>query len=108
MIWFNVKEAMNQLNEFGEVYTLRDHMKREGIAQLLSSLLGRPYYKGKVRIAFVKKIDMNSQEDLTNLSIYSKKSGFKDQWEWIAHVKGNPQFLYLFHVERITEVIPQS
>jgi hypothetical protein len=108
MIWFNVEEAMNQLSEFGEVYTLRDHTKKEGIAMLLSSLCGKPYYKGKVRITFVKKIDMDSQEDLTNLTPYAKKSGFKNQWEWISHVKGNPKFLYLYHVFRIKEVIQQG
>lgn len=106
MIWFNIFEAMEYLNEKGEVYTLRDHTKEEGIAKLLSSLVGKPYYKGKVKITFVKKIDMDSQEDLTNLGQYSSKSGFKDQWEWLIHVKGNPKFLYLYHVERIIEVIP--
>lgn len=106
MIWFNILEAMDYLNEKGEVYTLRDHPKTNGIAMLLSSLVGKPYYKGKVKITFVKKIDMNSQQDLTDLTPYALKSGFSNQWDWIAHVKGNPKFLYLYHVERIVEVIP--
>ena len=114
IIWFNVPEAMNYLNQFGEVYTLRDHKKENGIAHLMTSLSGRPFYKGKVRIRFECELewidgdyivvrDSYSSLEATHkaLSKYAKKSGFINWHEWLAHIKGTPLTLYLYYVERI-------
>jgi hypothetical protein len=113
-----VEEAMNYLNKFGEVYTLRDHKKENGIANLMSSLAGRPYYKGRVRIKFECELEWisgdyivvrNSYSSLEAthkaLRKYAKKSGFINWHEWISHIKGTPKILYLYHVVRILEVI---
>jgi hypothetical protein len=111
IIWFNVEEVMNYLNEFGEVFTLRDHWKIEGIALLMSSLVGKPYYKGKVNITYICIIDRDLEASKKTLEKYVSKSGFKTWQDWIKKAEDlglNGRWLYLYHVERIPEIIEES
>lgn len=116
IIWFNVEEVMNYLNEFGEVFTLRDHLKSEGTTLLMSSLVGRPYYKGKVKLKFVCVIDRQSEASMLSLEKYVSKSGFKTREAWMKKVEyledlgvnAKERWLYLYHAERIQEIVEQS
>lgn len=106
IIWFNVEEVMDYLNEFGEVFTLRDHWKVEGIALLMSSLIGKPYCKGKVNIKYICIIDRDSEPSKKTLEKYASKSGFKTWQDWIKKAEDlglNGRWLYLYHVKRIGE-----
>jgi len=108
IIWFNVEEAMNYLDEFGEVYTLRDHWKSNGVHNLMSSLSGRPYYKGKVKVEYVCMIDKDTLGSKEILGKFASKSGFKSWEDWLKKAEDlglNNRWFYLYHVTRITEII---
>ena len=100
IIWFNVNEAYSFLMKNGEVYTLRDHPKVEGKANLMSSIEGRPFYKGKVEI---KLIDVFPRENVQLESLvekYLSKSGFSTSKEWLSRVKkSDSKFLYVYLVK---------
>jgi hypothetical protein len=116
IIWFNVEEVMNYLDEFGEVFTLRDHFKSEGTTLLMSSLVGRPYYKGKVKLKFVCVIDRESETSMLSLDKYASKSGFNTREAWMKKVEDleslglntKERWLYLYHAKRILEIVEQS
>jgi len=105
IIWFNVPEAYKYLMEHGEVYTLRDHLKKEGKAMLKSSLEGKPYYKGMVIIKLISA--KPSYPSLTYYKSFSGwieyhvgKSGFKTVEEWLSKVDKEGE-LFLFHVRKM-------
>jgi len=84
-IWFNVKEAREQLLRRGLVYTLRPKRRREGREVLCYDGLGK---KGVVYVEFVKEIDDDGE-----LEEYVDFSGFKSVKEWRAKAK-NSRYLY--------------
>jgi hypothetical protein len=111
MIWFNVEEVMNYLNMYGEVYTLRDHFKSEGLNLLMSNLVGKPFYKGKVKLSFVGVIDRESETSIQTLDQYVSKSGFNTRQDWTKKAEDlglKGKWLYLYHAKKIFEIVEQS
>lgn len=99
IIWFNIQEAYSYLTKHGEVFTLRDHKKkREGKMMLLSSLEGKPHYKGIVEVVFAKEIKMNKVLSKTTLYNYRGKSGFQTVEDWLKKAKKS-KILYLYYVK---------
>ena len=88
MIWFNVRQALNQLLKHGEVYTLRPKKRREGIEPLFSKFFPQKSKGDRVLVKFVKKI--TKKEDLIP---FVAKSGFSSIDEWLQKA-GEASFLY--------------
>jgi len=84
MIWFNVPQAFYHLMKYGKVYTLRDHVKTEGVHPLRSSLALDPDV-GKVYVSYITFI--RRKEELQN---YFKNSGFTSIDAWVKAAKGAP------------------
>jgi len=100
MIWFNVHEAYSFLTKYGEVFTLRPNEKREGKCMLLSSIKGKPHYKGIVEVSFCRKINLSNVVHKAMLLNYVYKSGFKTIEEWLSKAKES-KVLYLYYVKLI-------
>ena len=84
--------------KYGEVYTLRPATKQTGKAMLLSSLEGKPYYKGIVGIHFCKVINLSKNISKSTLHNYVGKSGFASVEEWLDKLKRTQEIYYLYYV----------
>lgn len=98
MIWFNVKEAFDYLMQYGEVFTLRPYKKKEGKMMILSSLEGKPHYKGIGEVIFCREIDMENIISKAHLHNYYYKSGFDSVEAWLKKAKPTKKY-FLYHVK---------
>lgn len=85
----------------GNVYTLREKPKREGIHELRSSLTLTPLYR-KVRVKFIKFIKNKGE-----LKEFLPNSGFKTIEKWVKAAHGSP-FLHLVFLLEGTELISED
>jgi hypothetical protein len=98
IIWFNVKEAYEHLVQYRKVYTLREinkYPRKEGKHLLMSSLNGKPYYKGKVFVEFEAEL-IPSQVPLSEW--YVQESGFPNLGQWVKALKNPDRPHYLYRV----------
>lgn len=97
-IWFNVKEAYNQLLTCGYVYTLRNTRNYQYICTAKSSLPGKVIDIGRVTVKKVCEINGNNRGKLND---YLRGSGFKkvDDWWSIANNINQDSNLTLYLVE---------
>jgi len=99
MIWFNVREAYDYLMAHSEVFSVRSHKKKnEGKMMLLSTLEGKPHYKGIVDVTFCKEINLENPISKSMLFNYVRKSGFKTVEQWLMKAS-KAKVLYLYHVK---------
>ena len=85
-MWFNVKEAREQLLKDGVVYTLRPKKRREGHEVLMYNGFGK---KGEIEVLFIGKVDA----DVDLEGIFLEMSGFPSIEAW-RKAAGDSQFLY--------------
>lgn len=104
VIWFNIKEAREQLQKHGIVYTIRSISRREGRDAVMWDKFKK---RGLAEIKFIR--DIRSERDFfdwmenSDLALHAlENSGFKNPQEWIN--KTDKQFpMGLFEVSWITE-----
>ena len=86
VMWFNVKEAREQLLKDGVVYTLRPKKRREGHEVLMYNGFGK---KGDIEVLFIGKIDTDTDLE----GIFLEMSGFTSVEAW-RKAAGESSFLY--------------
>jgi len=86
VMWFNVKEAREQLINKGFVFTLRPKLRREGHEILMYKDFGK---KGDLWVSFISDITSASM-----LNKFVEWSGFDSVGKWLIAAK-EAQYLYL-------------
>lgn len=91
-IFFNKKEAREQLLKHGEVYTLRRKRKSEGQTTAREGNLFQFKDLGKVDVELVGEISECSEEEVGE---YLSKSGFRSVADWCSARAAGANWLYL-------------
>lgn len=98
-IFFNVKEAREQLEKHGTVYTIR-HKRSTGLTTARSGGFYKFNWERKVKITQI--LQLNKEAIAVQLCEYVSNSGFSTVQEWLSNVRKWEYPMYLYKVEEVT------